>query len=46
MAIGAAIGGIIGARLAQRVGQQWVRRAIIAIGLGSGAWLLAERLGM
>jgi uncharacterized membrane protein YfcA len=44
MAVGAAVGGIIGARLAQRVGQQWVRRAIIGIGLGSGAWLLWERL--
>jgi len=44
MAIGAAAGGMIGARLAQRVGQHWVRRAIIVIGLGSGAWQLWERL--
>ncbi len=45
MAIGAIIGGAIGARMAQRVGQHWVRRAIIAIGVGSGAWMLWERLG-
>jgi uncharacterized membrane protein YfcA len=44
MAVGAAAGGAIGARMAQRVGQQWVRRSIIAIGLGSGAWMLVERL--
>ena len=44
MAVGAAIGGAIGARMAQRVGQHWVRRAIIGIGVGSGAWLLFERL--
>ena len=44
MALGAAAGGTIGAHFAQRVGQQWVRRAIIAIGLGSGAWMLWERM--
>ena len=44
MAVGAALGGVIGSRLAQRVGQHWVRRAIIAIGLSSGAWMLWERL--
>ena len=44
MAVGAALGGMIGARLAQRVGQHWVRRAIIGIGIGSGAWMLIERL--
>ena len=44
MAVGAAAGGAIGARMAQRVGQHWVRRAIIAIGLGSGAWLLVQRM--
>jgi uncharacterized membrane protein YfcA len=44
MAVGAAAGGAIGARMAQRVGQHWVRRAIIGIGLGSGAWLLFQRL--
>jgi uncharacterized membrane protein YfcA len=36
MAIGAAAGGALGSRLAQRVGQVWVRRAVIAIGVGSG----------
>lgn len=46
MAVGAAAGGVLGARLAQRVGQHWVRRAIIAIGLGSGSWLLLLRLGV
>jgi uncharacterized membrane protein YfcA len=44
MAVGAAAGGAIGSRMAQRVGQQWVRRAIIGIGLGSGAWMLIERM--
>jgi hypothetical protein len=42
MAVGAAVGGVIGARMAQRVGQRWVRRAIIAIGLASGAWMLVQ----
>lgn len=37
MAVGAMAGGALGSRMAQRVGQQWVRRAVIAIGLGSGA---------
>jgi len=46
MAIGSSAGGVLGARLAQRVGQQWVRRAIIAIGIGSGAWMLAQRMGL
>ncbi len=36
MAVGAMIGGAMGARLAQRVDQKWVRRAVVAIGLGSG----------
>lgn len=36
MAVGAMAGGAIGSRLAQRVGQLWVRRAVIAIGIGSG----------
>lgn len=40
MAVGAAIGGIGGSLLAQRVGQTWVRRAIVAIGLGSGLAML------
>jgi uncharacterized membrane protein YfcA len=40
MAIGAIAGGFAGSRLAQRVPQQVVRRAIITIGIASGLWLL------
>jgi len=40
MAVGAGIGGIGGSLLAQRVGQTWVRRAIVTIGLGSGLAML------
>lgn len=40
MAVGAGVGGIAGSLLAQRVGQVWVRRAIVAIGLGSGISML------
>jgi uncharacterized membrane protein YfcA len=40
MALGATLGGYFGSRVAQRVGQQAVRLAIIAIGFGSGVWLL------
>ncbi len=40
MAFGAGAGGIAGSLLAQRVGQTWVRRAIVAIGLGSGLAML------
>lgn len=39
MAIGAAVGGYGGSRLAQRVRQERVRQAIILIGFGSGLWL-------
>lgn len=42
MAVGAVAGGYGGSRLAQRVSQAWVRRAIAAIGIGSGVWLLAR----
>jgi uncharacterized membrane protein YfcA len=45
MASGAIAGGYGGARLAQRVPQRWVRRAVIVIGLGSGLLLLAGRIG-
>jgi uncharacterized membrane protein YfcA len=44
MAVGATIGGYAGSGLAQRVEQRTVRRAIIAIGLASGAWLLVQQL--
>jgi uncharacterized membrane protein YfcA len=40
MAVGATIGGVSGSLLAQRVGQAWVRRAIVTIGLGSGLSML------
>jgi uncharacterized membrane protein YfcA len=40
MAVGATLGGIGGSLLAQRVGQVWVRRAIVGIGLGSGLAML------
>lgn len=40
MAIGAGVGGIAGSLLAQRVGQSWVRRAIVVIGLGAGLAML------
>lgn len=40
MAVGATVGGIGGSLLAQRVGQTWVRRAIVTIGLGSGLAML------
>jgi uncharacterized protein len=43
MATGATIGGYGGSRLAQRVRQEYVRRAIVVIGFGSGLWLLVER---
>lgn len=44
MALGAAVGGYGGSRLAQRVKQERVRQAIITIGLASGIWLLIDRL--
>lgn len=40
MAVGAGAGGIAGSLLAQRVGQRWVRRAIVTIGLGAGTAML------
>ena len=43
MAIGAVLGGYGGSRLAQRVGQTAVRRAVVAIGLASAAWLFVGR---
>ena len=44
MAAGSIAGGYAGSRLAQKVPQIWVRRAIIAIGFGSGLVLLLARL--
>lgn len=43
MAVGAIGGGYLGSRMAQRVSQGTVRMVIIAIGLGSGIWLLIGR---
>lgn len=43
MATGAISGGYAGARMAQRVPQEWVRRAIIAIGFAAAAWLALRR---
>ncbi|MDQ3950940.1 MAG: sulfite exporter TauE/SafE family protein, partial [Gemmatimonadota bacterium] len=40
MAVGATLGGYGGSRLAQRVRQRAVRRAIVVIGLTSGVWLM------
>ena len=44
MAAGGLLGGYAGARVAQRVGQQRVRRAIVAIGLASFLFLLFRPL--
>ena len=40
MAAGAGVGGILGSVLAQRVGQVWVRRVIVLIGLSAGLAML------
>jgi uncharacterized protein len=45
MAVGAILGGYHTSGLAQRFGQVWVRRAIAAIGFGSGLWLLVRVFG-
>lgn len=39
MAIGAVAGGYAGSRLAQKVPQEWVRRAVIVIGFAAAVWL-------
>jgi uncharacterized protein len=43
MAAGALTGGHLGARLAIRAGQIWVRRTVIAVGFGAFLWLLLAR---
>jgi uncharacterized membrane protein YfcA len=43
MAVGATLGGYGGSRMAQRVPQGAVRRAIVVIGLTSGVWLMVTR---
>jgi uncharacterized protein len=45
MAAGSALGGLVGSRLAQRIGQKEVRRLVVAIGLGFTVYLLARRAG-
>ena len=42
MTAGALAGGYVGARLALRAGQVWVRRAVILTGLIAFIWLLAR----
>jgi len=44
MACGGLIGGYAGSRMAQRVGQAAVRKAVVLIGFGSFAWLLLRPL--
>jgi len=43
MAVAAIIGGYLAARIAQRLGQTFVRRAVVAIGLGMGIALFFKR---
>jgi uncharacterized protein len=43
MAAGGLAGGYGGARLALRVGQKWVRRAVVAIGFSAFVWLMLLR---
>lgn len=45
MAVGAVAGGYGASRMAQRVPQAIVRRAILVIGFVSALWLLAQQLG-
>jgi hypothetical protein len=40
LAVGGLLGGYAGSRLAQRVGQTVVRRAVVAIGFGAFVWML------
>jgi len=43
MAAGSIAGGYLGSRAAQRTQQRYVRRAVVAIGLGGGMWLLLHK---
>jgi uncharacterized protein len=43
MAVGGLVGGYAGSRLAQAVGQERVRAAVVVIGLGSFVWLLVRQ---
>ena len=42
-AAGAMLGGAFGSRMAQRVGQQWVRRAVVLIGVSAGIATFLKR---
>ena len=42
MAGGAVTGGWVGARTAKRVDQRWIRRFVIAVGVGVSAWLFMK----
>ena len=44
MGVGGLLGGYFGSRMAQRVGQVMVRRAVVGIGLASFIWLLFRPL--
>jgi uncharacterized protein len=44
MALAAVAGGYLGARFAQRIGQKWVRRVVVTIGLSAGVWTLLRPL--
>lgn len=43
MAVGGLLGGYGGSRMAQRVGQLFVRRVIVVIGFGASVWLLVRK---
>jgi uncharacterized membrane protein YfcA len=43
MAAGGLAGGYGGARVALRVGQAWVRRAVVFVGFAAFVWLLLAR---
>ena len=42
MAAGSILGGFAGAGIAQRIGQAWVRRTVIAVGFAATAWTLYQ----
>jgi hypothetical protein len=42
MAGGAVTGGWVGARTAKRVDQRWIRRFVMAVGVGVSAWLFMK----
>lgn len=45
MSVASVIGGYAGARMAQRVSQPAVRRAVAGIGVAAGVWMLAGGMG-